>query len=808
MRFRRNNDPEKQKNNDELKNVNQIIKSEILDVYKGVILSGVYIWERLTGGFLSDTKIFLCPYAGTGDVYLAALYINAFAKKNKIDDFVVAVIGTSNYKIISLFDFEKKEKLTQEEADNLVRLSMFLGEYNDKIILMHHDAPQEYSGILENMRNINGLDFRDLYLYNVFGYEVENTVEKPVFDYNDEKIGKIFKENKLVEGKTVVISPYVTTLPSLPNWVWKEVARELNEEGYTVCTNCGRDDEDAIEGTIPLYFDYKIAVPLLEKCGFFVGIRSGFCDVISSAKCRKIIIYQPYLFWGDGTNYDYFCMNKIGLCNDAIEFDYEGIAFLDLIDRVVKNIISKEPEITYDSSAEKKSIDYVIVIPTGKIVEELENIKALFKNNINKKFILSSKGLSAKLKNYLELYSCSSLAIVDSFEDALNLLPSGKPFVICDSDCIHYNGIDIDMVSDKNILGIDKENGETKYITVYDKKQLYKVAFDDDFLICKDRVMDQTGIKFETVDIEKRSDINVDQNIIKDTHYTITQKKGLKIYDALDKEGQNSIHYLSDWYKTAKAESNKKICTVITYDPLILETEDCCPLSAENNDDAKKKIIIGQISDAINELHNKKSVHIINSDFYKQECERLYKMLEKIKDVIPCADELYININNKKCKNVIILKEDIIALLNSYRENIFSFSHGNILISEMFLDKEKNIMLPDPKRALFFDGLFADSAYDWAKLYYSVVGKDISVRRHCYNFEVLSAEAVNVQIDATGWEKMEEYMMKALPEDISLTKIRLFHALIWFEYCCEENIDYETMCLAYYMGTFYLNELL
>ena len=62
------------------------------------------------------------------------------------------------------------------------------------------------------------------------------------------------------------------------------------------------------------------------------------------------------------------------------------------------------------------------MIPTGKIVEELENIKALFKNNINKKFILSSKGLSAKLKNYLELYSCSSLAIVDSFEDALNLL--------------------------------------------------------------------------------------------------------------------------------------------------------------------------------------------------------------------------------------------------------------------------------------------------------------------------------------------------------------------------------------------------
>lgn len=105
-----------------------------------------------------------------------------------------------------------------------------------------------------------------------------------------------------------------------------------------VCTNCGSPNEKEIEGTVALRFSYDISVPVIEKCGFFIGIRSGFCDVISTAKCKKIIIYQPYIFWGEGTNLDYFSLNKNKFCNDAIEIEYEGVEFLKLIDQIVGQI--------------------------------------------------------------------------------------------------------------------------------------------------------------------------------------------------------------------------------------------------------------------------------------------------------------------------------------------------------------------------------------------------------------------------------------------------------------------------------------
>ncbi|MXP75912.1 hypothetical protein GN277_11115 [Lachnospiraceae bacterium WCA-9-b2] len=33
---------------------------------------------------------------------------------------------------------------------------------------------------------------------------------------------------------------------------------------------------------------------VVERAGTFIGIRSGMCDVIRTAKCRKIALYPDY----------------------------------------------------------------------------------------------------------------------------------------------------------------------------------------------------------------------------------------------------------------------------------------------------------------------------------------------------------------------------------------------------------------------------------------------------------------------------------------------------------------------------------
>lgn len=307
--------------------------------FKARITPGYNVFKRIMTSKDCNEKMFLCPYAGTGDVYLASMYMNAFAKANEIENFVVVVIGNANFKIASLFGFKRVVKISQEDADYLIRLVMFLGEENDRIVVMHHHPPQMHCGILENMRNINKINFTDLFLTNVFHLDLYKDKQLPQFNYSSPQINDLFIKNNLIEGKTVILSPYVNTLSGLPWWVWVNIAQKLKDFGFVVCTNCGTPSEQPINGTIPLYFGYDISVPMLEKCGYFVGIRSGFCDVVSSAACKKIIIYQPYLFWGAGTNYDYFSLNKIGFCNDAIEFEYEGVEFYDLIDRVINYVI-------------------------------------------------------------------------------------------------------------------------------------------------------------------------------------------------------------------------------------------------------------------------------------------------------------------------------------------------------------------------------------------------------------------------------------------------------------------------------------
>lgn len=312
------------------------VRDIVGDVYNGSLKPACEIYEKIMNDFPTATKLLVCPYSGTGDVYLVGLYLQNYIKKQNIKDYVLAVIGRANYKVANLFAINNVVQISQDEADKLTYLYMVVGDEFQGIGIMHHDPMQNYCGILENIRNVKETRFVDMYIYNVFCCNVQDGKQLPEFNYESKRIADLFFKHRLEPNNTVVLSPYVNTLPAIPPWVWVELAKRLKLEGYVVGTNCGGPSEKAVEGTIELRFDYDISVPVLEKCGYFIGIRSGFCDIVSSAKCKKIIIYQPYIFWGDGSNLDYFSLNKNELCDDAIEIEYVGIQFYKMIDQIIK----------------------------------------------------------------------------------------------------------------------------------------------------------------------------------------------------------------------------------------------------------------------------------------------------------------------------------------------------------------------------------------------------------------------------------------------------------------------------------------
>ena len=293
------------------------------------------LYSRIANKIEGGTT-YLCPYQGTGDVYIASSILAARIGPDRARESTVCVIGNSTAKVVRLFGFEKVEVLSQLEMNQLMRLGDIAGYDALGLFVLHPDPPNSIAGISDRMRNYNGLNFLDIYRAGVFGNQYLKVAE-PEFDDASDKTAAFFGENGLIPGKTVVIAPYVKTLSMLPIWFWIELVDDLRRKGYTVCTNCGHDEE-AIYGTLKICPEYADMKDFMEYAGYFISSRSGLCDVVSTFDMCKVIIYQPNEFWGAGTNRDFFSLNGMGLCSDAIEFEYEGIEFLKLKDRVMMEI--------------------------------------------------------------------------------------------------------------------------------------------------------------------------------------------------------------------------------------------------------------------------------------------------------------------------------------------------------------------------------------------------------------------------------------------------------------------------------------
>ena len=108
-----------------------------------------------------------------------------------------------------------------------------------------------------------------------------------------------------------MISPFSNTLLDLPQNFWSDISKSLLEKGYSVCTNCGCDTEQPIEGT------------------------TGFCDIISGCKARKVILYYKKNRFYNASAYEYFNLKDMELCEDALELEF----CMDELGKIKKEIL-------------------------------------------------------------------------------------------------------------------------------------------------------------------------------------------------------------------------------------------------------------------------------------------------------------------------------------------------------------------------------------------------------------------------------------------------------------------------------------
>lgn len=280
------------------------------------IIKGWEIYKNIVGKYGNETRIFICPYCALGDVYLVGKYLGDYCKKMHIASYLVTVIGSSCKKVLNLFGISQIEVLKQDESNRLLQTLIFYGLKECNTEILHHRLPYTAGiGVLGNYRNIC---FNSHFKYTIFNMEEKDSGKLPQKTEDSSFIDNYFEQNGMVKGKTVIMSPYANTVTSLPDGFWEETAITYKNKGYIVCTNSCGAEEPAIKGTKPVFFPLTEAISIVEAAGIFIGLRSGLCDVISSAKAEKIIIYPDRVYQG-GKYIDFYSLKNMGLSEEAEE---------------------------------------------------------------------------------------------------------------------------------------------------------------------------------------------------------------------------------------------------------------------------------------------------------------------------------------------------------------------------------------------------------------------------------------------------------------------------------------------------------
>ena len=212
-------------------------------------------------------------------------YFTITAPSLLLEKALVCVVGNAQKQVAKLFGYTDVLEFEQKEIDEMIQAVIYKNAPD--CYIAHQDRP--YVVYLHRALYKKCIPLETIYKCGIFGLPQETESVKPSqwdeysFDYDIQK------------GKTAVIAPYAKSVAALPEKIWKDLIADLKSNGYKVFTNV-IGDEKPLAGTggiSPKISEMKSAV---EQAGLFIGIRSGMCDVIRTAECRKIALYPDYFY--------------------------------------------------------------------------------------------------------------------------------------------------------------------------------------------------------------------------------------------------------------------------------------------------------------------------------------------------------------------------------------------------------------------------------------------------------------------------------------------------------------------------------
>lgn len=285
----------------------------------------------------------------------------------------------------------------------------------------------------------------------------------------------------------------------------------------------------------------------------------------------------------------------------------------------------------------------------------------------------------------------------------------------------------------------------------------------------------------------------------------ITMKGDVLIKEAVDEQGKGLAARECAWYEKARERISGILPHVYSTNPLNMEYIKGKNIYEIQLSYEEKKEILERIVFALNELHQTERIPADSFSMKEAYFCKTMKRLEKIRDLVPFASERWIRINRKNCRNIYFYKREFEKKLETLTCDFFYFIHGDCTFSNLMLREDGTPVLIDPRGYFGFTELYGDIQYDWAKLYYSIVGNYDQFNLKNFQLEI-DKEEVRLSIVSNHWEDMEKdfFELTGAKEQA----VKLIHAVIWLSLTTYAWQDYDSVCAAFYNGLYYLEDVL
>ncbi len=483
-------------------------------------------------------------------------------------------------------------------------------------------------------------------------------------------------------------------------------------------------------------------------------------------------------------------------------------------------------------------------------VDNLPMLFHLFRKYPDKRFVIIADYKKDVMHEYLAAFADVKYQIVDAsgtgtcagVKQAIDLIPEHKPFMLVWSDLILPDDLELpdefrdftcisEPVVIDDYIGLSQtfpcrwkyENGEfaeersTEYgvagFFLFTEKEKIQDIPESGELV---RWMSEKGLAFKTVGLAGTREFGLLEEYerlgqVKCRPFNrITVDGDYLIKEPIDAQGEKLAVREAAWYEKAKLLNIPELPHIYGTRPLKIEYIKGRNIYDCDFDLETKESILKSLIKALMALHTSETVDVDTFSIEEAYFNKTFDRLSGIQDMIPFAGERCITVNGRKCRNVYFYKDELKEKLDRLKLNCekFAFIHGDCTFSNLMVREDNSPVLIDPRGYFGFTEMYGDVRYDWAKLYYSVVGNydQFNLKRFRLEIGENAEEGMRLNIESNHWEDLEEKFFELTGAD--KYEIKLLHAVIWLSLTTYAWQDYDSVCGAFYNGLYYLEEVL